>query len=274
MKARAILTGIAALAAFSCSSPQPASRSVPSSREEERIEKIENGDTEWELWVQGHIIARTPLWVGIEVGEEGKLHVDASDEQLRELQGKYAKILVYACDRGPEHGYAGMAWEIQAKEVARPATFRLPGEDVNWWDVYPIRVDGYLANGSSEVLLELPIRQGPVWEDLLVDPLHIRFSRYVEYVTRDVDWRGVLHEERSAMVKIWIEPEQAGLKRRFESIEVKISALKNPIRFVVREAVGMTACIRGPRIPGDEKVVLEYVDGIADDGKRTKLYAW
>ncbi len=278
VRAKALLV-LGCAAALSCAPaatpPRPTADEAPD--RSEIPDRVERDVSAHEPSVLGHIVAQTPFWLGIESGDEGKLHVDASDEQFRELQAKYEKLLFYACERGPEHGYQGMAWEIRAKPVARSLSFRLPpmnGESVKWWDLYPIRVDGVRADGSSDILLELPVRQGPVWEDLLSDPLHVRFSRYLEYVTRDSAWRGIPEDDRRAVVKIWVEPEQAGLKKRFEWIEVKISAVDKPLRFPVSEAVGLTANVRGERILGDEKVVLEYVDGITTDGKRTSLYAW
>jgi len=231
--------------------------------------------------VPGRVICKDPVWIGVEGGKEGKIHLNATDEQVAKLRAKWTSIALFPPDiiRGRPYFYE---FDLVDPKQERPVTYRMiraGGESFRETDLFPMTVVGVAADDSEvELVVATPYRQ-PLWEDLPTRFFDIRFSRYPAHAASDMArmlppgsgmeegrWRGAI---RVAL----LDAKRDQIVERYASVEIQVSAYPAPIVFETEGIRGSALqLLPGDPLSEDVEVSLVSITGVMRSGGREPLH--
>ncbi len=153
---RLCLVSVVAGVFISCGS----SARVPSGNAERKSEDTHSRTPT----LPGKVISREPLWISVETGMEGRIHVDATDEQLRKLQARYAAVLLQPPDWSRAQSDPPR-WDLAGPGLKRPTAFSvtgMAGMPLEDRDLYPISLGVTKDGKEEEIGAASPFRR-PLW---------------------------------------------------------------------------------------------------------------
>jgi len=255
--------------------------SVPTSCSKESGSSSDSVARKEPALVPGRVVCKDPVWIGVEGGKDGKIHLNATEEQIAKLRAKWKSIALFP--PGFIHGRPYFCeFDLVDPKQERPVTYTMlgaGGEAFRETDLFPITVVG-VATDDSEVELVVATPYGrPMWEELPTRFFDLRFSRYPAHAAGDMARRlpggsGMSEGRWRAAIRVsLLDAKRDEIVERYASIEVRVSAFEAPIVFKTEGIRGSAMQLMpGNPLPEDVEVSLVSITGVMRSGGREPLH--